>query len=522
MADLMWKPPVELSGTEDRICKRLKRVGRFFAFLRKHRHRLFDEGFQRELAKMYSDRPRGTPPKPPAFLAAVTLLQAYEQKSDAAAVEEAAFDRRWQMVLDCLGFESPPFSQGVLVDFRRRLIHHELDGRLMERTLELAKETGDFGPANLKVALDSAPLWGAARVEDTFNLIGHAMAVVVDCAAKTWGRRPAQVRRAAKLEVVGEVSPKAALDIDWTDPEQHQTALRRLLEDATRLREWVEKALPSEQEQPPLKEALDLLARVIDQDIEPDPDNGGSRIRDGVANQRRITIRDSDMRHGRKSKSRVINGFKRHIARDMNSGLILSVTARPANEAEYAAMEDLRPEIERHGKVKELHIDRGYLAGAWASELHTAGKKVVSRPWRVPNGGRFTKEDFRFDFENGVVTCPAGAQADLTSKTAAFPREACRACRLRTKCVKAEGEPRRLSLHRLEPLLVELRQAGRTSAGRARLRKRVTVEHGLAHLCRRQGPRARYLGTRKNVFDLRRTAAVENLHRLDYFERRAA
>ena len=26
-------------------------------------------------------------------------------------------DRRWQLVLDCMGAEEPPFSKGTLVDF---------------------------------------------------------------------------------------------------------------------------------------------------------------------------------------------------------------------------------------------------------------------------------------------------------------------------------------------------------------------------------------------------------------------
>jgi hypothetical protein len=43
------------------------------------------------------------------------------------------------------------------------------------------------------------------------------------------------------------------------------------------------------------------------------------------------------------------------------------------------------------------------------------------------------------------------------------------------------------------------------------LRERVKVEHALAHLSRKQGRRARYLGIRKNIFDLRRHAAVVNL-----------
>jgi len=48
--------------------------------------------------------------------------------------------------------------------------------------------------------------------------------------------------------------------------------------------------------------------------------------------------------------------------------------------------------------------------------------------------------------------------------------------------------------------------------GRAAARERVKVEHSLASICNRKGPRARYLGIRKNEFDLNRTAAISNLH----------
>ena len=84
-------------------------------------------------------------------------------------------DRRWQLVLDCLDAEQPPFSKGTLVAFRARLIAKDLDRRLIERTVELAAQRGGFGARQLRVALDSSPLWGAGRVEDTYNLqIGRA------------------------------------------------------------------------------------------------------------------------------------------------------------------------------------------------------------------------------------------------------------------------------------------------------------------------------------------------------------
>ena len=50
-----------------------------------------------------------------------------------------------------------------------------------------------------------------------------------------------------------------------------------------------------------------------------------------------------------------------------------------------------------------------------------------------------------------------------------------------------------------------------TKKGRARLRQRVSIEHRLAHIVYRQGRRARYLGVRRNLFDLRRAATLQNL-----------
>jgi Transposase DDE domain len=92
-----------------------------------------------------------------------------------------------------------------------------------------------------------------------------------------------------------------------------------------------------------------------------------------------------------------------------------------------------------------------------------------------------------------------------------FPAQVCRACPLRERCTTSP-RGRSVQLHPDERLLVELRARQQTPAGRARLRERVQVEHALAHVGRWQGDRARYLGLRKNLFDLRRAAVVHNLH----------
>ena len=133
------------------------RRARLFVFLREHRHELFDAEFQAELARAYADSPKGQPPVPPAQLALATILQAYTGVSDDEVIEATVMDRRWQLALDCTGAEEPPFSKGTLVGFRGRLIEHDLDRRLIERTVELAARTKGFGARALRAALDSSP-----------------------------------------------------------------------------------------------------------------------------------------------------------------------------------------------------------------------------------------------------------------------------------------------------------------------------------------------------------------------------
>jgi hypothetical protein len=107
-----WNPGVALAAQEKMLMKRLTRVRALFGFLRLHRHELFDAEFQDRLEDMYRVTGAGEEPHPPALLCMVVLLQGYVGASDAEAVELSLVDLRWQMVLDCLGASTPPFSQG--------------------------------------------------------------------------------------------------------------------------------------------------------------------------------------------------------------------------------------------------------------------------------------------------------------------------------------------------------------------------------------------------------------------------
>ena len=508
---MRWKVPVEMGVRELQVARRLHRVGRFYVFLRKIRHELFDEDFERALESTYK-KARGTAPLPPALLAMVTLWQAYDQVSDSDAVVTAVMDKRWQLVLGCLGAEEAPFSQGALVSFRERMVRHDLDRKLLDRTVALAKAKGSFGWQKLKVALDSSPLLGAGRVEDTWNLLGRALSLVVDCVAKVVGVPREDVVSQAKLDVLRGPSIKVALDIDWDDPSQQAQALQRLLEEVTRAQAWVAEHAGDDAAKPPLKEALAALRSVIDQDLEPDPSTGKLRIRRGVARDRKPSLGDPDMRHGRKSKSKLFNGYKRQIAKA--NGIIVAALVQPANCADAVATESLLTDAARHGSVEELHIDRGFLGCEAVDTFHARGGLVLCKPWPSRNQGRFTKLDFKIDLKDRTVTCPEKVTVPITKSGAHFPGDVCTPCSQRARCTKAKNDGRSVDIHPQEELLLLLRQRRATREGRAALRQRVTVEHSLAAVGAIQGPRARYKGIRKNSLDLRRCAAVANIQAL--------
>jgi len=383
-----WKPAVEVSAREQRLLKLAGKSRKLFVFLREHRHELFDDEFQGELEEMYRQTGQGQAPRPPAMMCMAVLLQAYLQTSDAEAVRLSTTDRCWQMVLGTLDESEgePAFSQGGLQQFRDRLIASEMDRRLLERTVELAQRSKAFDPKktpkSLRVGVDSRPLEGAGRVEDTINLLGHAGRKIAECAAVVLGTDVEEVCRQADVPLLMASSIKAGLDIDWTEPDAKADALNRLCRQLDRLMSWVSRHTSSSTDAP-LTRYIEALKQVRAQDLEPRPE-GGVQIRRGVAANRRISLEDGDMRHGRKSKSKLFNGYKQHVGTDLDSELILACAVTPANRPEDEATEELQEDMARQELFPdELLIDRAYINSDLAADVHASGGKVVCRAWEA-------------------------------------------------------------------------------------------------------------------------------------------
>ncbi len=509
MQPSLWQPSVELSVQEEQIVKRIRKA-KLFVFLRHHRHELFDEAFQQELATLYRKAERGQPPVAPAMLALALILEAYTGVSDDEVIEATVMDRRWQLVLDCLETDQAPFSKGTLVAFRQRLIEGQMDRRLIERTIEIANRSQAFGPRALRAALDSSPLWGASRIEDTYNLVGHAIKKVMRVVADQQGRELAEVAQEAGAELVCGTSLKAALDRDWDQQIQKEEALELVLQVLHTVDAWV-KTLTDEEDKAMAEPVLAIAKQVEKQDVEISEKGKVSLVKGG-AKDRRISVEDSEMRHGRKSRSMRVDGYKRHVLHDLDTGLIRAVGITPANVPEASVTEAIGADLERQGAdLKELHIDRAYLSSHLVRERNDE-LEVYCKAWPVRESKCFHKQAFALDWERQTIRCPAEQEMPFVpGGVVHFPKEICAGCPLKAQCTTS-AKGRSVSIHPDEALLVELRQAQQTPEGRHKLRERVAVEHALAHAGRWQGRRARYRGVRKNLFDLRRSAVVHNLH----------
>jgi len=207
--------------------------------------------------------------------------------------------------------------------------------------------------------LDSPPLVGAGRVEDTRNLLGHALRKAVGLAAKALGTSAEGLMADAGWELVGQSRLKAALDLDGGAPTARASARRLVLAEGERWQSWRAQPQRLSAQEPPMQEVLETIAQMVAQDTEPDPEGGPSarRIKKPVAPDRRIAMEDADMRHGRTRSAKTFNGFTEPMALDLDSHVTREVVVCPAHHPEHKAVALLAEEWEQGAGLFQLDID---------------------------------------------------------------------------------------------------------------------------------------------------------------------
>ncbi len=493
---------------ETRHMKRhLVTKGSFYERLADHGHELVsDEDF----AQLYAEG-RGRPSVPPSVMVRAMLCATHDRTCDTETSRRTRVDSDWKAAMGVddwfEGIGATTFSL-----MRARIVAHDADSALFQKTLERAVGTGIFKQP-LTAVIDSSPVHGAGAVASTYELVRKLMGRL----ARGMGAH-LDVPLAAKVAVLAAAKP----GIDWQDPVARKEHLGELVELAATLlgSAAADKELMA---QAGVAEAAGLLSQVVLQDVEDGDD--GLVVRQGVAPDRVVSHSDPEMRHGRKSASRRFDGHKLDVMVDEASEMVLGVEVRAGNAGDGEGAAPLLSKVTgTEGiEVATLLADMAYSDGDVREAVEAEGTDLVAKVPPVTNSGRFPKTEFNIDLGAGTVTCPAG-QATSDARRAKdhkgrpatmfyFDARTCEICPLRERCTAGKGG-RTIMVGRHHGRTEAARAAQAEPATKALLRRRAKVERKIDHLQDLGMRKARYRGRRKTRLQAYLAATVANFKRL--------
>jgi Transposase DDE domain/Transposase domain (DUF772) len=456
---------------------------------------------------------QGRPSIPPSILMRAMLLALHDNTSDRESARRVRMDRGWKHALG-LPLDHPGFHPTTFSVFRSRIVLHAKDEQLFRRMVRRAVDAGVLTRRSLQL-IDSSAVLGAGAVTDTYELLRRGIRQLVRAAGEPSLSKALRRKLARYLR---EAKPR----IDWHDPDARRAELGRMVQVADRL-------LGATADRPELADAAELLRRLLDQDVDrTPPDGGGPKVKRAVAHDRIVSVGDPDMRHGRKSKQQRFDGYKVHLTEEPASELVTAVAVTAANTPDGAVAASLVGQATGNGAApRELVGDMAYGTGDVRAEAAAAGTRMVAKVPPHANAGRFGKHDFTVDLSDPTrprATCPAGVtttevrgngkdRRGRSRPTLFFPAGACGPCSLRARCVGGTG-PRSLMLNHHEQLLQQARVAEQTLLVRGKLRRRPIIERKIAHLKRHGLGKARWVGRRRVELQARLTAMLVNLERL--------
>jgi len=464
-----------------------------YAFLADHRHELFPPALFADLVV----QGRNHPSVPAEVVATVMVLQALEGLSDREAISALRRDIAWKVACG-LRLDDEGFHPTVLVYWRNRIRRSTRPRRIFDAVRQVVQATGVLGGRGRRV-LDSTVLEDAVATQDTVTQLVAAIRRV---------RRLVGQARAVELTAHDYDRPGKP-NCAWDDPQATQALVSGLVNDALAvLAAAGEVDLDDEQ-----AEAVALLALVAGQDVEPGERPGSWRIARRVATDRVISTVDPAARHTRKTAAAKRDGYKGHIAVEPESGLVTECALTAANVPDGPTGAGLLA-AEQPGL--EVLADSAYGGGATRAALGAAGHLQTIKPLPLHSAipGGFTIHDFRIDRSAGILRCPAGQVAPISSAgRASFARE-CPSCPLRRRCTTAK-QGRTIHLHRYEDELRAARRRATTRSFQQRYRRwRPMVERSIAWLVADGCRRVPYRGIEPNDGWWSVRVAAVNLRRL--------
>ena len=405
--------------------------------------------------------------------------------------------------------------------FRTRLLVNNKECVIFEKLNQLAVEVGVLKP-NAKQAVDSSHIFGAARVQDSYELLRSSLRKL---SLRLLEEEPEMAGEFIEEHGLRQYTSGEKPDIDWSSAEARAEWLKETVTTARKVLQALDK---SELATGEVIEAAGLLSKILQQDVTApeDENDDGPRLKRGVAQDRIISTNDTEMRHGRKSSSRRFDGYKTHIIEDIDSELITEVAVTSGNAHDSEPLEDMIDrQKETLGDTPDTLIgDSHYGIPDNRVKLKRRHIEMVAKlpKGTHTNNSKFSKADFTI--EKDRVTCPAEYTTEKIYqardhrnrkvKKFQFPADVCRDCPKRKQCTTAKNG-RSITLHYHQDVVDEVADFNETEKFEQIYRKRAIVERKISELLYRHRLRfGRYIGKKKIQMQALWTAAVVNLKKL--------
>lgn len=471
------------------------------------------------------DNDVGTPPCNYFVLTGMNLLKFRYGISDEALVQRCFRDLGFKYALGLQRDQAPPSTSSVK-RHRAKLRNRHGDDFLHRRMLVLPVEDGMIPDLDLQ-AIDSTNTNCRGAVIDTFNLIALGIMQLLRVVARCLNMGTDQLARQWELSRYLTRSIKGKVAIDWSNPESRNALLTQEIEDADRLTERVAELSMSLTLPDDVHQALSLLRQVARQDVELSPD-GGYRIAKGTAPGRVISITDPEARHGRKSSSKVINGFKTNVTGTIVSQFVTGIKTTDASVHDAEPTAELIEQTEANRvKPQALVGDCAYGTGANIRKSAELGVEILTKLPSPSSRNSIPKRDFDIDLTNMRVTCPEGVVTERFSiirdpagseekvNKFYFDKELCNQCSRSQQCssTASKGRGRNIVLNVYEQELQKTKAFNAAERAPEILRSRSAIERLISHLVRMGMRHARFFGMYNVQFQAFMTAAVYNLQR---------
>jgi transposase len=475
--------------------------------------------------------PLGQPAAAPAMLALATVLQYLEGLSDRQAADAVRGRIDWKYALR-LPLTDPGFDHTVLSEFRSRLIDGKAEQQMLDTLLERLRDLGLVKPRG-RQRTDSTHVLAAVRGLNRLERVGETLRAALNEIAVM---APAWLQALAPAEWYERYARRVEnYRLPKTDAARQDLAAAIGADGRALLR-----AIGQANGQPWLAQipAVQALRRVwAEQYVERDGQVRWREVKDMPAPATLISSPyDTDARYSTKRESTWV-GYKVHLTEtcDVDAPhVIVNVETTAATTPDDNMLAVIHKSLESRNLIPAEHlVDKGYTDSRVLVDSRNDHGVTITGPvaddpsWQARSEDGLDKSQFLIDWDQQVVTCPAGKRSISGLPNtypqngmvfeARFARRDCTPCPLRSRCTRSKREPRILGLQSREhcEALQAARRRQETAAFRDAYAARAGIEATHGQAVRRCGSRrCRYIGLTKTHLQNIITATAINLVRI--------